>query len=352
MKTILPITLFIFTGIATALFIGFDLGNTSETIAQDDEQEGIKENVVINFSHVVAENTPKGKAARKFADLVEERTNGKVSVKIFSNGSLYNDQNEYQALKDGRVQMIAPATSKLTTHFPEWQVLDLPFAFPSHEAVWEAFQGEIGTTLLDDLHNTEIKGLDLWYNGFKQITTNEKAILSPSDFNRKHFRIMPSPAIEEMYNTLEASTSTFPFNKTYKNLEVDFIDGQENTISNIYTKKLYKEQSSLTLSNHGYLGYAVLINREFWNNLSSEVQQVIKETLTETTDWVRRHSIEINDSYKRKLALNSNLDIHYLTNQEEQAWKEAIQPVYEEVESKVGQDLMNEVYRLKEKYEQ
>ncbi|MCA0971381.1 DctP family TRAP transporter solute-binding subunit [Halobacillus litoralis] len=350
MKTFLAICLFILTGISAALYFGFDHTSSSMQVQYDDEQEGLQDEVVIKFSHVVAENTPKGRAARRFASLVRNRTNGEVQVEIYPNGTLYNDQNEYQALKDGHIQMIAPATSKLTDRFPRWQVLDLPYAFPTYQAVEEAYQGLIGETLLEDLPQDQVRGLTFWYNGYKQITSSEKPLIHPSDFERTHFRIMPSPVIAKQFEALGASTSELPFNKTYTNLEVDFINGQENTFSNIYSKKLYQEQDYLTISNHGYLGYVVLMNEDFWKNLTPDHQEVIEQALTETTDWIRRHSIEMNDAHLREMKRSESLEVHYLSNQQKEHWKDRFQRVYRETEPIIGKTLMEEVTRIQETY--
>ncbi|MGP4074611.1 DctP family TRAP transporter solute-binding subunit [Halobacillus sp. K22] len=350
MKTVAAISLFILTGIVTALWFGFDLSEATDSLNYDDEQEGIEDKVVIKFSHVVAENTPKGRAARRFASLIHERTDGDIKVEIYSNGTLYNDQNEYDALKNGHIQMIAPATSKLTERFPKWQVLDLPFAFPNYQAVEEAYEGTIGRTLLDQLE-PNVKGMTFWYNGYKQMTSSDQPMILPSDFNRTHVRIMPSPVIESQFHALGASTTQMPFNKTYNNLEVDFINGQENTLSNIYSKNLYKEQDYLTISDHGYLGYVVLMNDEFWSKLSNEHQAIITQALEETTDWIKRHSIEINDTHLRQIKRTASLDVHYLTKKQRVLWKEAVTPVYEETEPIVGESLMQEIYRLQEKYQ-
>ncbi|ARI76401.1 DctP family TRAP transporter solute-binding subunit [Halobacillus mangrovi] len=351
MKTVAAISLFIFTGIFTALFIGFDWSEAKDSVEYDDEQEGIQQEVVIKFSHVVAENTPKGIAARRFASLVKERTEGEVKVEIYSNATLYNDQNEYTALKEGHIQMIAPATSKLTDYFPKWQVLDLPFAFPTYDAVKDAYEGKIGQTLLEELEEDHLKGMTFWYSGYKQVTSSEEPLLNPSDFNRTHFRIMPSPVIQSQFKALGASTSELPFNKTYKNLAVDFINGQENTVSNIYSKKLYEEQDHMTISKHGYLGYVVLMNEQFWEELSEENQEVIRKALQETTDWIRRHSIEMNDAHLRRLKRNEAIEVHYLSNKQKELWKQKLETVYNKAEPVIGKSLINEVERIQESYQ-
>ncbi|MGV2621423.1 UNVERIFIED_CONTAM: DctP family TRAP transporter solute-binding subunit [Halobacillus marinus] len=328
MKSFLAIALLLFLGIASALFFGRDFSETAQSLEYDDEQEGLKEAVVINFSHVAAENTPKGMAARKFAELVEERSAGKIKVNVYSNGSLYNDKNEYEALKSGHVQMIAPATSKMTIHFPSWQILDLPFAFRNVSEVKAIYEGATGEALLGELEEDGLKGMTFWYNGFKQITSNKHPLIMPEDFEQMHFRIMPSPVLKAQFEALGASTSELPFNETYNNLEVDFIDGQENTISNIYTKKLYIEQAHMTISNHGYLGYVVLMNEDFWEQLTDSHQQILTETMEETTAWIERHSIEMNDAYLRQMKRDESIEIHYLTPAEREEWQKAMEAVY------------------------
>lgn len=350
MKTISIITSFVLAGILTALFFGFTPANSTGELEYDDEQEGIEDQVIIRFSHVAAENTPKGMAARYFAKRIQAKTNDEIKVDIYSNGELYQDKNEWEAVTNGNVEMIAPATSKLSTKFPSWQLLDLPFAFPGYAAVQAAYEGKIGKELLEDLKKSNVKGMGFWYNGFKQLTNNKHRILLPEDADQLHFRVMPGPAIKAQFDVLNASTSELAFNKTYRNLEVDFVDGQENTISNVYTKKFYKEQDYMTLSNHGYLGYAVLINKDFWNSLSKAHQKAVTDTMIETTDWVRRHSIEINDLHIRKIKRTSDIQIDVLTNQQEERWRDVFKPIYEEVEKEIPSDLLQELQRIQTKY--
>jgi len=331
--------------------IGFDVEEIgSDNTYYDDEQEGLDEQITIRFSHVAAENTPKGRTASKFAALLEDKTNGNVKVQIYPNALLYNDANEWEALQNGNVEMIAPATAKISEHYPVWQILDLPFAFPNYQAVEEAYEGEIGEALLEGLNHANVKGLDLWYNGYKQMTNQEYAIRTPDDFSRLHFRTMPGPVIQEQFNQLNTSTSKLSFNKTYQNLEVSFVDGQENTLSNINTKKFYEHQKYLTISNHGYLGYGVLMNQDFWDGLSSSVQESINAAMKEATEWGRRHAIEINDQHARAIRSNQSLEIYTLSAEERAQWEHALHPVYDKAEQTVGSDLMKEIKTIKERY--
>lgn len=350
MRTFLAISSIIVAGFLSAIFIGFDTNESKHSLDYDDEQEMLDNQIVIRFSHVVAETSPKGAAARKFAELVYEKTDGKVKVEVFPNGVLYNDNNEWEAIQNGNVEMIAPATSKLTSRYPRWQLLDMPFMFPDHQAVQEAYEGEIGKTLIEDFKHDNVKPLIFWYNGFKQITNRKYPIIEPEDFERTHFRTMPSDVIKEQFHLMGASTSVIPFNKIYRNLEVDFIDGQENTISNIYTKKLYKHQPYLTFSNHGYLGYAVLVNRDFWDDLPDDIKGQVSQALAEATDWNRRHAIEINDMHIRALKRTEQTEIYFLTQEQEEEWKEKLEPIYIKFKPIIGEELMEKALKLREKY--
>ncbi|TCT18272.1 C4-dicarboxylate-binding protein DctP [Melghiribacillus thermohalophilus] len=350
MRTFFVITLIILAGIFSAIFIGFDVSDSTGNHTYDDEQEMLDEQIVIRFSHVVAETSPKGATVRKFAELVYEKTEGKVKVDVFPNGVLYNDNNEWEAIQSGSVEMIAPASSKLAPYYPRFQVLDLPFIFPNDQAVREAYEGKIGQQLMGDMKHDNAKPLTFWYNGFKQITYRKHPILNPEDFERTHFRTMPSEVIKEQFQMMGASTSVIPFNKIYRNLEVQFVDGQENTISNIYTKKFYKHQPYVTFSQHGYLGYVVLINRDFWEALPEDLQMKIREALAEATDWNRRHAIEINDRHTRALKRTGQTEVHFLTPEQREEWEKQLEPIYAKFKPIIGEGLMEEALNIRETY--
>lgn len=316
---------------------------TMEHVVYDDEQKGLQKQIVIYFSHVVAENTPKGLAAQKFAELVKEKTNGRVKVEVFPNGSLYSDEEEIDALLRGDVQMIAPSVSKVTQLLPEWQALDLPFIFESYDDVERAFTGEVGKRLLAMLEKKEMKGLALWGNGFKQMTSNRRLLIEPSDFSGLKFRVMPSEIIEKQFQLLGAKPIVVPFNHVYESLEKHAFDGQENTISNIYSKNFYQFQPYLTISNHGYLGYAVIVNQHFWDKLPKDIQQNIAEAMQETTAWNLNQSRKQNEAELEKMKQNSKMHIYELTKKEQEVWKQKFSPLYDEFEREFGSELLHQI---------
>jgi tripartite ATP-independent transporter DctP family solute receptor len=315
----------------------------NENMVYDDEQQGLKKQIVIYFSHVVAENTPKGLAAQKFADLVEKKTNGRVKVEVFPNGSLYSDGEEMDALLRGNVQMIAPAFSNVTELIPEWQVLDLPFLFQDYRDVERTFTGDVGKQLLAMLDEKGIKGLALWSNGFKQMIGTARPLIRPDDFRGLRFRIMPSEVIARQFRLLGGDPIVVSFNHVYRSLENHEFDGQENTISNIYSKGFYKFQPYITISNHGYLGYAVMMNKSFWESLPKDIQQKITEAMQETTVWNLQQSKRQNEEELNKIEQNKHIHIHKLSEEEKKQWEQRFSPLYDQFKKEFGDKLLREI---------
>ncbi|WP_342558352.1 DctP family TRAP transporter solute-binding subunit [Metasolibacillus sp. FSL K6-0083] len=299
------------------------------TLPYDDEQIGLQEQIIIHFSHVVAENTPKGLAAAKFAELVKEKTNGRVLVQVYPNGILYNDETELQALQKNEVQMIAPTFSKMTDLLPRWQVLDLPFVFEDEQQIKSLYEkSELKTMLLDELEQKKIKGLDFWHNGFKQIAANEQLIRETGDFTSLRIRIMASDLLRHQFQLLDAVPITTSFGNVYYEIERKGVEAQENTISNIYSKGFHTYEKNITLSNHGILGYAVLMNESFWDSLDGEIQQHIMDALNEMRNWQFDVSVEINNDSLRELESLPEVNIYSLTAEEKTEWKERLAPIY------------------------
>ncbi|MDQ0174848.1 DctP family TRAP transporter solute-binding subunit [Bacillus chungangensis] len=348
MKGIISIISFLLVGIATAIYIGFGNTYAPKPIAVDHELQGLNEKYILKFSHVVAENTPKGIAASRFAQLVKEKTNGWVEVQVFPNGVLNDAQGEFEALKKNEVQIIAPAISEIAVHDPKWTVIDLPFLFENEEMVERAFDGKLGELLFQSIAQYHYKGIAFWDNNFKQFTNNIRPIVTPADLQGLTVRIMPSPLLIDMYQTFGAYSQSFPFNEIYESLRRKHIDGIENTLSNIYSKGLYQQQKYMTVSNHNYLGYAVLMDDKVWDTLPVHHQNSIMEAMEEVTEWLRTYAKEHNKDMLLKVESSESLNIHYLTESERNLWKEALSPIYEKYEPIIGKEIMAEVWKLQE----
>ncbi len=294
----------------------------------DYEQLGEDERIVIRFSHVVGEDTPKGMAARKFAELVKERSEGLIEVQVFSNGTLYKDGEEMNALLRGDIQMIAPATSKLTNLVPEISIMDLPYAFRTYDEISEYIYSQFGQELFGKLKQHNLHAAGLWHSGFKQLSNNIRPITHFSALDGLRIRIMPSDILAEQFSTVGATPKRIDFNTVFNQLQRGAVDGQENTLSNITSKNLTSLQNYLTISNHGYLGYFLLFNLEFWESLDEDVQMLLTETLEEVQLWEWELAQQMNEEKLSEIENCECIDIHYLSDKDIAQWEEAFKPVY------------------------
>ncbi|WP_442602327.1 DctP family TRAP transporter solute-binding subunit [Paenibacillus sp. KN14-4R] len=338
MKAITGIGIFVVVGLLTAYTVGFQ-PNLKEQLPYDDEQRGLKDQITIKFSHVVAENTPKGLAADYFSKLVKEMSHDRVEIQVYPNGMLYTENTEVAALRRGDIQMMAPSFSTMSAINPAWLAMDLPFAFENQDEVEQTLNGALGEKLFDTLKPFGLKGVAFWFNGFKQLTSSTKPLRTLNDFHNVKFRIQPSPVIERQFQALGASTSIIPFNEAYHNLAVGNVSGQENTISNIVSKKLYQVQRYMTISNHGYLGYAVVFNKNFWDSLPPDIQEILSEALRKTTEWTNHEAVKHEEDLIF-LQKNNSIQIDYLSEEVHKQWKDESKAIYEEFAPKIGRDLM------------
>lgn len=312
--------------------------------APDHEQVHPGEKIVLKFSHVVAEDTPKGQAALRFARLVEERTGGRVEVQVFPNSVLYKDGEELTALEENKVQLIAPTTSKLGEMFPEMQLFDLPYAFAGTAQVHQATDGEIGKKLAAVMGKNNLLPLAYWDNGFKQMTSSRRPLIYPADFYGLTFRVMiNSKVLEEQFRAFGAKTVQLPFDEVYQALAGGAVEGQENTTSNILSQKFYEVQPYLTISNHGFMCYVVLANDRFWNSLPEDIRKILEETLAEVTAWEREKAKELNERDLAKIKASGKVRIHVQTEAEKKIWKKVWEPLYDQFTPVIGPGLIETV---------
>jgi C4-dicarboxylate-binding protein DctP len=301
------------------------------------------EDIVIKFSHVVAPDTPKGKGAEKFKELAEKYTGGKVKVQVYPNSQLYKDKEELEALQLGAVQMLAPSLAKFgPLGVKEFEVFDLPFIFPSYEALHKVTKGEVGKKLMALLEPKGIQGLAYWDNGFKLMSANTP-LRTPDDFLGLKMRIQSSKVLEAEMNALGAVPQAMAFSEVYQALQTGVVDGTENPPSNMYTQKMHEVQKHATLSNHGYLGYAVIVNKAFWDGLPSEVRGQLEKAMAEATDYANSIAKEENDKALAAMKASGKTQFHELTDEERKAWVDALLPVHEQMASRIGAELIKSV---------
>ncbi len=302
--------------------------------------------IKIRFSHVVAPNTPKGQAADMFAWLANERLKGKVEVQVFPNSQLYTDKKVLDALSTGSVEMAAPSTAKFTSWVPQLQLFDLPFVFKNRQVLYATMDGKVGKKMYKLLGKKNMLGLAMWDNGFKQIGNNTREIRKPDDAGGLKYRIMSSKVLEAQFKAVKGNPQIMPFSEVYSALEQGVIDGQENTWSNMYSKKFFEVQKYITETNHGYLGYMVVTNAQFWNHLPADVRGELEVILNEVTAWIRENAYKINQDAKAKIKAAGTTKVSDLTEAEKDAFRKAFKPVHDEFRDVIGAEYIDEVYRL------
>ena len=295
--------------------------------------------IEIKFSHVVAENTPKGQMALKFRDLVTERLGDKVEVKVFPNSQLFGDNKVLEAMLLGDVQMAAPSLSKYQKYTKSLQIFDLPFLFKDMTAVEHFQQGAQGQELLNSLRKRGLVGLGYLHNGMKQLSASEPMRV-PADAAGKKFRIMTSDVLQAQFEAVEAVPLKKPFSEVFTLLQTQAIDGQENTWSNIYSKKFHEVQPYITESNHGVLDYLVVTSAEFWNELDDDVRAELKKALDEAIVYGNNISGDKAAEDRQKIIDSGRSDVIQISDAERQQWVDAMKPVWKEFEEEIGADLI------------
>lgn len=295
--------------------------------------------MIIKFSHVVAEGTPKGQAALKFKEVAEKLLPGKVKVEVYPSSQLFGDAKEVEALLLGDVHFIAPSLSKFQKFTKVLQVYDLPFLFANMEAVDKFQDGKTGQEMLKSMEKKGLLGLNYWHNGLKQLSAN-KPLLVPEDAKGVKFRVQSSDVLVAQFQAVGANPQKLAFSEVYQALQTGAVDGQENTWSNIYSQKYQEVQSDFTESNHGLLDYMVVTNAKWWNGLPKDIKEGLTKAMKEATAVNNKVADDLNQQAKAKIAASSNVTIHELTPEQRKKWQEAMKPVWKKFEKDIGANVI------------
>ena len=304
-----------------------------------------EEAIIIKFSHVVAPDTPKGRAAEKFKELASQYTHGKVKVEVYPNSQLYKDKEEMEALQLGAVQMLAPSLAKFgPLGAKEFEVFDFPCLFPDYKGLHKVTQGPLGRQLLDKLDAKGITGLAYWDNGFKIFSSN-KPVKAPADFKGQKLRIQSSKVLDAQMRALGAIPQVMAFSEVYQALQTGVVDGTENPPSNMYTQKMHEVQKHANISNHGYLGYAVIVNKKFWEGLPADVRAGLDKAMKEATDYANEVASKDNEDALAAMKASGKTEFFQPTTAERDALCKAMQPVYDQMGDRVGKELITNIQK-------
>lgn len=304
---------------------------------------GAHAQLLIRFSHVVARDTPKGRAVEQFKQLVEQRSAGQIRVTVYPAARMYGDLDEMEALRLGAVEMLAPSLSKFgRVGFPEFELFDLPFLFDQLQDVRRITQGPIGQRLLDSLGRQGMVGLGFFDNGFKQMSAN-RPLLTPHDFRGLRMRIQSSRVIAAQFRALGARPVVLGFSEARRALAANVVDGTENPVSNFWTQRMGEVQTDLSLTNHGYLGYAVVANQRFWSSLAAPDRVLIANAMRDALAFGNTIADAENDRALQALRAAGTTRIHVVSAQQRAWLRAAVQPVYDQLSLRIGAQWLREV---------
>ena len=301
--------------------------------------------IVIKFSHVVAPDTPKGKAAERLKQLVEERSKGRIKLEVYPNSQLYKDKEEMEALQLGSVQMLAPSLAKFgPLGVKEFEVFDLPFLFKDDASFRGVTDGPLGKELFAKLETKGIKGLAYWDNGFHIMSAN-KPLHHVADFKGMKMRIQSSKVLDAQMRALGAIPQVMAFSELYQALQTGVVDGTEGVPSNFYTQKINEVQKHITISNHGHLAYAVIINKKFYDGLPADLRTVLDSSVKDATTYANAIASTENKDALDKIKASGKTTIYTPTADELNEWKKALMPVHKEMEARVGKATIESAYK-------
>lgn len=302
-----------------------------------------QEPIVIKFSHVAAVDTPKGQAAALFKKRAEERTKGRVRVDVYPNSMLFKDKEELEALQIGSVQMLAPVPGKFgPAGIKEFEVFDLPYMFPNEAGLHRVTRGPLGASLLKKLEPRGFLGLSYWDAGFRIVSAN-RPVHMPDDAKGLKIRISSSKVNQAIFKSIGAIPQTMAFSEVYQALQTGVVDGADGNMPNLYTQKQFEVQKHVTMTNHTFSGYVVVVNKAFWDKLPADIRTELNAAMKEATEYNDKVAEEDNLKAVAAIKASGKTTIYTPTPEEKALWVKAMAPVQEEMAPRIGRDLIDAV---------
>ena len=295
--------------------------------------------VVAKLSHVTGGTThPKVVAANAFAERVNAEMNGYMCVEVYPNSTLFGDSKELEALLLGDVQILAPSLSKFGSYTSKYGVFDLPFIFSDMDAAMRFTNSDAGQGLLREMEDVGFVGLGYWMSGMKYFSAN-KPLLEPSDANGLKFRVQSSDVAKAMIGAMGGTPQAMAFAEVYGALQTGVVDGQENTWSNIYTKKFFEVQDSTTETSHQLLAYLFMTSTEFLDSMPEDKRAQFLKISNDVTNEANL-AVKAAEAANRQNVLDAGGKINTLDAEGRKKWVEAMKPVWKQFEDEIGADLI------------
>jgi tripartite ATP-independent transporter DctP family solute receptor len=310
--------------------------------AQDIQARTIKFPSASNKGH------PQVAGVEKFAELVKQKSGGKLNVRPFPGGVLGPDLQIVSGMQGGTIEMNVMNASLLAGNVKEMTIFDMPFLFNNAKEADAVADGPVGKKLLDKLQNRGLVGLAYWDLGFRQMHTVKRPIAKADDFKGVKMRVIPTPIYVDFLNALGATAVPMPFTETYTALEQGAIDGMTNPLLNILDGKYNEVSKHLTLTNHMYTPQAVIVSKKFWDKLSADEKKILQDAATETAGYQRKVARDEATKVLSELKKRGMI-VHELSSEEINKLRERAKPVIDKYTKEIGEPLVKEVVAEVEK---
>ncbi|MDU5100524.1 MAG: TRAP transporter substrate-binding protein [Peptoniphilus grossensis] len=344
MKKLYRVLAFLF--IALTLVACGKKDKSENTTTAGDTVKPASGDVIIKIGHVEPESRSTHKALVNFKKNVEEKSNGKIGIEIYPNGSLGGDVQMTESVAMGTLQSTLPSTSVLTTYSEEFGILDMPYLFLNSESAFNALDGEVGEYFNKKLEEQGIKCLGYAYNGPRSTTTNSGPIEKPEDLKGVKMRVMESPIFIDFYKTIGANPTPMSFTELYTGLQQGTVDAQENPPSLTFANKFYEVQKYQTIDEHVHNFLPFLINKNVFDSLDSDMQELLESEAKVFVEEQRKMELVDNEKAVKDLETEGKLITNVLDDSQKLEFRKAVQPMYDKYQKQFGQELFD----LCEKY--
>lgn len=324
--------------VAVLALTGCGGGEPAEQDAKGDAGKPIE--IIVSHNH--PENSPEHEGMAAFKELVEEKTDGKVQVKIYTNLQLGSMREQAEATQTGTIQITQQPTAVLSTFVTAYELVDFPFLWPDAETAYKVLDGEVGELIGAEAEKEGFVNLGWMAAGFKQFTAN-KPIRSAADMKGMQMRVMPAPLLNAQMEALGSKPTPIEFGELYNSLQQGVVDGQENPIKTIYLNRLFEVQDYLIHSNHGFLGYGIVANKAWFEGLPADIQTVIRESMQEACE-VEREALSKAEQDMLDEIEAFGTEIIELTPEAIEEFRQLVLPVHDQFADRVGRSLLDTTY--------
>lgn len=307
-----------------------------------------KAEYVMKLAHDNMVSSPFQKSAEFMKNEIETKSGGRISVEIYPAQQLGSSREMIEGMQMGTIEAVLVPTAKFGGFDQKLNICDMPYLFPNDEALWAMLEGEVGNMAKAGLPDIGIYGVQFFAEGWHFITAN-KEIRHPDDMKGLKMRTMEAPIIMDTFSSWGANPVPIDFAEVYNSLQQGVADGHENPIISIHDMKFYEVQKYMIQLKHSYLSYFLSYSKVWFDKLPKDLQDIVWQAGLDGAQYHKSLMEETNKAYLQDIT-NYGTQVIYLTDEEIQPWKDAVQPLYDKYREAFGNELMDLALETAAKY--